>query len=455
MKRKLKNFAAILATATIMVGAVPNSIWAVDANSITNVSGNKITVEKILAVRDGATVPNVSFSYTLEGGTVQTGSSSSLAIYSGSDTTKITGGLPKVKIGASGSETGAGQTNTISYSNTDSYDETTDTRMTISGYKSVTKNITLDFEGITFNEPGVYRYKLTEDTTAKTGVTFDVNKDGTAGTGNGVRTIDVYVENAENAVEGKYPLYIAGYIIYEGEVTGQPANTASEYPTASATNTTPNNNAQVSDTVIDSATKSDCYINKYTTYDLKVTKNVSGNQASRDKYFKVNVKFTGLPSTTYAVDISGAVASPEITPATDSTYTSMSNPTTITTNNDGKVDQDFYLQHGQYVTVKGVPENISYTVEETAEDYSPSKTVATGTGKDSDIDTTNSTASKVIDTKIEGDADVTFTNSRSGILPTGIIISMAPAIGFIAVSLAALFAFIVGAKKRKAELDEE
>ena len=47
--------------------------------------------------------------------------------------------------------------------------------------------------------------------------------------------------------------------------------------------------------------------------DMKITNTVTGNQASRDEYFKVTLNITGgLPSTTYKVDLSNADATTKV-----------------------------------------------------------------------------------------------------------------------------------------------
>ena len=160
--------------------------------------------------------------------------------------------------------------------------------------------------------------------------------------------------------------------------------------------------------------------------DLTVGKQVSGNQASRDKYFKILIEIVSAePNETYTVDLSRANAACGSNAATNAAYTGR-NPTTVTANGRGRIEAVFYLQHGQSITIENLPYGVGYTVSEIQEDYRPSLAIEgdTMTGdtlgaEDKEIKTGADVAA-AMDNYLTDDATLIFTNSRIGIVPTGV-----------------------------------
>ena len=128
----------------------------------------------------------------------------------------------------------------------------------------------------------------------------------------------------------------------------------------------------------------------------------------------------------------------------------------------------FYLQHGQSIVIKDVKGDTKYSVTEDNVDYTPKVVVdengdSDGKIKDvdaatteADVDYTNDNKSnKYLDqvTGIGKNTTLTFTNNKVGILPTGIIMSVASAAIVGIGVLIAIFARVLGGKKK--ELDEE
>ena len=81
------------------------------------------------------------------------------------------------------------------------------------------KEITIDFDGIEFDEPGVYRYIITEKTDAGAGIFYDVAADALTTDGDCKRTLDVYVEDISGETK---ELKISAYIMYDGEIKVAP-----------------------------------------------------------------------------------------------------------------------------------------------------------------------------------------------------------------------------------------
>ena len=161
--------------------------------------------------------------------------------------------------------------------------------------------------------------------------------------------------------------------------------------------------------------------------DLTISKTVTGNAGSRDKYFKFTVTLSNVAPGEYTVDLSHADASVRNNGATLEAYKGMTNPETLTVAANREVKQDFYLQHGQSITITGLTKGTSYVVTEAAEDY-----ISTVTGRnDSGTITTD-------------DVTVAFVNSRNIAVPTS-----ADSIPYTAMMLFAILPVIMICKRRR------
>lgn len=139
--------------------------------------------------------------------------------------------------------------------------------------------------------------------------------------------------------------------------------------------------------------------------DVTFSKTVSGNQASRDKYFRFTFTISGVTEGMYFdVDLSNADATTAFTTATLSDYRGQTNVSRITVPEGAtSVSQVFYLQHGQSITVSGILPGMVYTVSENPEDYK-----------------TNQTNGTVMQEAGTDDVTIPFVNTRNGLVPTGI-----------------------------------
>ena len=435
MKGKFKKLAAAFAAVTVFVGSMPSMAFAAGSN-YTGVSGGTVKFDKVLVVESDAKVPPVTFAYTINPGTaVPATDDTKLAVYAGV-------GSPTI--------------GTAAYSVNDTADSPDDTRVfgtASDAYYTVKKDVSVNFGSVTFTEPGIYRYIIEETASnAAYGISDDVGPAGTFTAKNVElkRTLDVYVED-----NGSGELRVTDYVLYEGTVTEQPTPAASTHHAAYTSGYV--NVATVADggDGANLGPKSNSYINLYKTHNLTIAKNVTGNQGSKDKYFAFTVVFTNaVNGTVYDVDITNADDSPAANAAT--THASMSNPTSITIS--GETTATFYLQNGQRVVIKGIADGTQYSVEEDEEDYSPALLVtgdtdgtATNDGTTVTLTSGSGAADKYADTGITDNTSLTFTNTRSGVLPTGIIMSVAPAAIVGLGVLAAIIAMIVAGKRRAAE----
>ena len=194
------------------------------------------------------------------------------------------------------------------------------------------------------------------------------------------------------------------------------------------------------------ADKTDGFTNEYSSKDLKVSKEVSGNQASRDKYFEITVTCTDVADAdSYVVSIAddndantndgNADATSGTTTATIAANQGQTNSTSVT-GAQLKAGKKFYLQHGQSIVIRGLSPDASYTVTENAEDYKSA--VMSGKTNSGKIGT------------VAGDnkmAEAGFTNTRNGVIPTGILLS--------ATGLIVVFGIVFFAIRSKKRYEEE
>ena len=127
----------------------------------------------------------------------------------------------------------------------------------------------------------------------------------------------------------------------------------------------------------------------------------------------------------------------------------MKQPATITVGAEGTVTQVFYLQNGQSIAVRGLAENTKYTVVDGKEDYTAAYTT-TDEG-DTTADKTDTAANT---TGIAQDVTINFTNTRQGVIPTGVILSVAAPVVIGLAVLGGIVFLVIRNKKRDAEEEE-
>ena len=401
MKKNLlpKMGMTALMAATAFAGVGTPVLAAAGTNYGATIEGTKTTTfDKFLLMDTQANVPNATFTYAVTAGTAKAYdvAGKKFQVLAGVDSDKIT------MAGVGGTAAAA---NTIVFSqgdDSDTHDTTKDAYVKDlgAGKKYALKTATLDFSKVQFTEPGVYRYIITEDGTNQ-GVTNDADL---------TRVLDVYVNDASAEVDGAFTkkLTIAGYVLHSNE---------NDEPDVAAGNDFGSAGAYV-------ATKSQGFTNSYDTSDLTLRKQVTGNQASRDKYFEITLNIDkAQPNTKYDVVIDDADATSKANAATITANAGKTNATSITTDDTGKATQKFYLQHGQQVTVQGLAKDTTYAVTENTEDYK-----STANTKDTPVvDTKADTEAAPVDgTIVSTDLTTGFLNTRDGVIPTGVIMAVAP-----------------------------
>ena len=402
-KRTIAKTGATMLTMAMLLNGT--TVLAAGSNYGPQIGGTKTTTfDKYLVMDQQANVPNVSFTYGVTAGAAK-------AYDVDGKKVQILAGVDADKVTMAGVGTDAA--NTIKYA--PGNETAQDANALVKNYDKATekyakKTATLDFSKCNFTEPGIYRYIITESGTNQA-VTND--EDAT-------RVVDVYVNDASDA-DGK-KLTIAGYVLH-----------SSESDIAAGDN--------LGSDGTDPEGKSQGFTNEYDTSDLTFKKEVSGNQASHDKYFEFTVEITdAVPGTVYNVNLSNADATSKSNAATITENAGKTNPKELTVGKDGTVTQKFYLQHGQEITIQGIAKASHYSVTEKAEDY-----------KSTEAGVTNYTA-PAKGTIESADLKTSYLNTRAGVIPTGVMMTVAP---FAAVTLLGAAGMVKIRMSKKREDDEE
>lgn len=441
MFRKITALAATAAMSVMMMSSI------VSAGTVyTPIKGTSTQFNKYLIMDVGDKVPNATFTFTIEAGTARSASTSdnekmqvlpgvgvsditiSEAVFEPDNTTYDSVQTGDVDISRTAAERKSGDTAAtgVQFDNTD----------TNKPEKYAKQPVTIDFSKVEFDEPGIYRYIVKEVAStehANAGIMHDTDID---------RVLDVYVIDDSSADETTgdlvKKLMVQSYVLH---TTDGDVNIGTDMGSADVT--------QNGDALAD---KSDGFTNEYNSKDLKVEKEVVGNQASRDKYFEFTVKTTAHVADGDKFVVSIADDNDANTNDGNADATSGTNSATITANAgqtnpqlvtgaDLNAGVKFYLQHGQSIVVRGLPLNAGYKVTENAEDYK--STQKTGDTNEGNIGTVAG-ANKM--------ATAGFTNTREGIIPTGIIISVA---GLLIVGIIAVIGFVFFGIRSKKRYDED
>lgn len=420
---KKKKFLAVFSTMAIaasMLAAMPASA----ANYTAVAAGGTTEVQKYLVLDKDAEVPTATFNYTITAGAEKKyEGKNSIAAYAGI--------MPSGTTGITGTVSFAAGDTTVNGAIDDGITNSTDK-------KYVKKGFNLNFSGVSFPEPGVYRYVLTED---KAGDTDDLGA-GIKHVGNYQKTLDVYVTDNDGT------LGVERYILYNSIIKSAPDIS---------------NNAELDDKVNRTDTtntaKTDGFVNEYESKSLSFAKKVEGNQGSKDKYFKFTVKIENALGANLKVLMDNAETAPTVNNATVYTAEVMAEANGIDDIDENTAagqqlvidsnekSYDFYLQNGQYITLEGLPKGASYTVSEDAEEYTAADGATFGTG---------TSAIAFTDAKEGGigaaDVKTGFTNTKDGTIPTGVILSIAgPAV----LGIAVVGGIVYMTLKRKKEEEQD
>lgn len=346
-RRILSAAAALVISASMF--AVPASATAVTTGEATAAEGSTTcTFKKVLeSNKANAKVPVVTFKFTIAAGKavdekIEEGKVTSPAILAGIGTPSIT----NASFGAADDD---------AFTDTDKF--------------TISKDVTVDFTGVTFPAAGIYRYVVTE--TADDGSVQGITNDTTT-----ERYLDVYVENGDSGTK------IAYYVLHD--TADAPAVSEDE------------------DNIIATYTgKSEGFENKYDVYDLTLTKEVTGNQGDKTKDFTFIVSITNAKGASVTAKKGSDAAA------------------AVTLDENGAGTYEVTLKNGESTVISGLPKSAKYEITESD---NTGYTVTAAAKGDEDGTFADS---KFTDNAITDDTTVTFTNKKDGIIPTGVMLSVA------------------------------
>lgn len=253
-----------------------------------------------------------------------------------------------------------------------------------------TKVLNVHIPENTYSQPGVYRYEVTENEAIGM-VKEDITND-TAST----KYLDIFVKRVGDKCE-----------VYGSELFAD-----------------------------GSAEKLDGFVNTYTTYDLDLTKHVTGDMGETDYPFEFTVEFSGPVNTTFTVGGKGY---------DEESVTLVGEEGELT----GTATMQVKLADAETLELSGIPSCVEYTITET----NPGKGYSTTNVIDEDWHTVNfddgNDYSTEKQTMGKENHAVDFVNSRNaGDIPaTGIILNFAPYI--LLVAFAGVFAVLFLRKRRE------
>lgn len=285
--------------------------------------------------------------------------------------------------------TGAPTIANIKYTSEDTFSE---------GNKTCTKELQIDWAGVSIMEPGVYRWPVDKSFTD--------------------------TDPADNPSNGKPATYLFAYVIDN--------NGKLQVETVGLT---------TDGTLSDAAGKGnfeDTY--PINTLDLSIGKTVTGNQGSREQYFKFTVNLNAPAAIDATYPITGI---DEQVPAT-AYHTAKTNPTTVTLEG-GKATVELWLKHNQMAKIVGLLYGTSYTVVES--ENAGYEVTSVITGDTADITADGPTAG---DTSLQSDSIVAFTNNKEATVPTGIVLESGAPIFGILLAMGLMLVMFIGKRREEA-----
>lgn len=416
MKKILALVIAMMMVLAVMAPALADP--AAIGNGNTNVlatANSQITIPKTITVSgslDKVYSPNVTYTFTIA--PVEPAKAQGATYSTVNDGTNS---LAHVKAGVDGSASITGGSFTSA-----------ETALT-GGQATVTQNLTVTIDPTKFTAPGIYRYVITDTTTAETLYNAGISRpDGYDTT----RYLDVYVRNANSS---GFEVY--GYVL------------CAENKTSIDSNTTKDAGFDEEDT--------------YKTVDVKVVKEVTGTMGDQNHDFPFSVTISNSNLNYYVSDNTALTSTSGVD--ANGIY-----GTALTTQTFDLKDSETYYIYGlnPKATVSYTETNDTediYKVSITDKDNSAVNSVTTiETGKNgtqttgtltvTDYNTTNSsTTDGKLNFTVEANnnSEIKFTNNLEQVSPTGVVLRFGP---YLIMAAAAVVLLVMASRRRKDTQDK-
>lgn len=443
-KKNILKVAAGIITAFTVIGTLKNTTVLAAAsdrsNTVVPATANKVTIEQFLIMPKNAYVPAEEFQYTIAGGTA--GVINGKTVYSGTDTTNTNGQASKVvgtptighavftpnQMTYDGTEADTSNLGTASNNNTAEGSSTLgidpagyvlpDGVTLADGMKYAKSDITIDFSGVSFKEPGIYRYVIQQNGTYLNGSADPYQSSYYTFDANAYRYLDVYV----GSNDGDDSLRVNQYIL---------RNSVNDDDTA----------------------KTKGYVNTYKTRDLTVKKTISGNQARADVAFEFTIQINNLPGN-YKMNIATTSSAGEMANTLNKGGTVVTALTDARNYGSGQTTFKVWLKAGETVTIDGLPNGSEYYVVENADQLKQTGyTSSVGTAFISKYSLSSNNANWLFYGFANyDDMLIEVNNDKAGVIPTGVIIAVAP---YATVSLLGFAGLLIFAKRKKSKEDED
>lgn len=486
MKMLRKISALVLA---IMMIAVVGAVWADDGNMTgedgvigefesadtpTTYTDIVYLYKEIKAYNESASVvnaPAITYCYTIASDTTVS-TTDSFVKDAGGSSLHVSEAAVQVKVKPGiGSPTIAGSVNpsaaTPTYVN-GQLAFTTDVQFNTSPAGTANRfPLKVDFSSVNWTGAGIYRYVITETVNTGTTDTESTGQKNLAGIADGtisnMRYLDVYVKDGTPTQSGDPTYDVYGYVCFQNESANIDATTGSSVTAAAKTE------GFVADKGSDGTT--DLTADQFYTFNLKVGKTLSGDQAMNDNDFPF---FVNIMNNTVTADVKLITSHHDVEASTtDTAGTLAGNLSTKTSEVLTGIADAPTIDHQSYMEYIGIPVGITGATSATVYE----KNNVTGTTYISefsiDEDTALATRKKMISWVSTEDANksivanwaqvtmnqantatnhsIQFTNTLEQISPTGYVSRFAP----YALILVGGIVLLIIAKKRKPAKDDE
>ena len=311
----------------------------------------------------------------------------------------------------------------------------------------------IDNDGVQDNGPGVYRYKITDVTTAETYAAAGV----TDGGGKNNIYLDVYTKYNDSSTG----LVVYGYVLLRE--TNDDGNASVTYNQEIATDTIKTEGyvttSEGDDNNDGSVLPSDLKSDVYKTYNLIIKKQVSGDLADRMNEFPFEISLSNATVTTtqdFGLNNGEGIHS------TQHLTSGAWNSADVTIAN-----LDFNLKHNEIINIIGVPANTKVMVKETNNTNDIYSVSMIGNNFSKNVKTNDDPALKTsvnvangkqailgegfdINTSTQADT-LTVVNTLSDVSVTGLILSVAPFILLTVAGIVLLAVFMHNKRKNKSD----